>query len=222
MDNINYILFICVVVPLFLMLFLLEKKARITVGFMILGICMCLLASEINGLMLEWFHGDTYYVTTTITPIIEEVVKALPVLYFAIVFSDKRETLLSISIATGIGFAVLENLVILVGNVDSVSLLWAFIRGFSSGLMHGVCTAAVGLGISFVHKRKKLFYTGTFALLTAAIIYHATFNCLVQSDYRYAGFVLPLITYTPILVFRNQKKCRDKEDDENERKEISV
>lgn len=206
MDNINYILFICVVVPLILMLFLLEKKARVTVGFMVVGIFMCLFVSEINGLLLNLFNNDVYYVTTTITPITEEIVKALPVLYFAILFSDKPKTLISISVATGIGFAVLENLVILVGNIQHVSLFWAVIRGFSSALMHGVCTAAVGIGISFVHRKRKLFYTGTFALLTVAIIYHAIFNCLVRSPYKYAGFILPLVTYTPILIVKKRRE----------------
>lgn len=206
MDNINYILFICVVVPLILMLFLLEKKARVTVGFMVIGIFMCQFVSEINGLLLNLFHNDVYYVTTTITPITEEIIKALPVLYFAILFSDKPKTLISISIATGIGFAVLENLVILVGNIHNVSLFWAVIRGFSSALMHGVCTAAVGIGISFVHRKRKIFYTGTFALLTVAIIYHAIFNCLVQSPYKYAGFILPLVTYTPILIVKKRSE----------------
>lgn len=211
MDNINYILFICVVVPLILMLFLLEKKARVTVGFMVIGIFMCLFVSEINGLLLNLFNSDVYYVTTTITPITEEIVKALPILYFAILFSDDRKTLISISIAVGIGFAVLENLVILVGNMNNVSLFWAVIRGFSSALMHGVCTAAVGIGISFVHKKKKLFFPGTFALLSVAVIYHATFNSLVQSPYKYAGFILPLITYTPIIVAKKRKeKAYDK------------
>ena len=157
MDNINYLLFICVAVPIFLMLFVLEKKSKITVGYMLIGIFVCLFISEVNGLMLQAFNNDIYYVTTTITPITEEIIKALPVLYFAFLFSDKRETLISLSIATGIGFAILENLMIFVANVDNISLFWAAVRGFSSGLMHGLCTAAVGIGLSFVHKKRKLF-----------------------------------------------------------------
>ena len=96
MDNINYLLFICVAVPIFLMLFVLEKKSKITVGYMLIGIFVCLFISEVNGLMLQAFNNDIYYVTTTITPITEEIIKALPVLYFAFLFSDKRETLISL------------------------------------------------------------------------------------------------------------------------------
>ena len=182
------------------MLFVLEKKSKITVGYMLIGIFVCLFISEVNGLLLQTFGNDTYYVTTTITPITEEIIKALPVLYFAFLFSDKQETLISLSIATGIGFAILENLMIFVANVDNISLFWAAVRGFSSGLMHGLCTAAVGIGLSFVHKKRKLFYCGTFALLTVAITYHAIYNTLIQSDYQYVGAFLPIATYVPVLL----------------------
>lgn len=200
MDNINYLLFICVAAPILLMLFVLEKKSKITVGYMLIGIFVCLFISEVNGLLLQTLGNDTYYVTTTITPITEEIIKALPVLYFAFLFSDKQETLISLSIATGIGFAILENLMIFVANVDNISLFWAAVRGFSSGLMHGLCTAAVGIGLSFVHKKRKLFYCGTFALLTVAITYHAIYNTLIQSDYQYVGAFLPIATYVPVLL----------------------
>ena len=210
MDNINYLLFICVAVPIFLMLFVLEKKSKITVGYMLIGIFVCLFISEVNGLMLQAFNNDIYYVTTTITPITEEIIKALPVLYFAFLFSDKRETLISLSIATGIGFAILENLMIFVANVDNISLFWAAVRGFSSGLMHGLCTSAVGIGLSFVHKKRKLFYCGTFALLTVAIIYHAIYNTLIQSNYQNVGAFLPIATYVPVLLVVYGKKITRK------------
>ena len=53
MDNINYLLFICVAVPILLMLFVLEKKSKITAGYMLIGILVCLFISEINGFLLE-------------------------------------------------------------------------------------------------------------------------------------------------------------------------
>ena len=199
MENVNYILFLCVTLPLLLMLFLTDRDHRASLVFMIVGICLCLFVSELNGLLLRPFGGDLLYVTTTVTPMTEEIVKALPVLFYA----------LTISMAVGIGFAVLENLIILVGNVENVTLGWAFMRGLSSGLMHGVCTALVGMGMSLVRKRRKLFYPGTFALLSAAVIYHATFNMLVQSPYRYTGFLLPMFTYLPVLILTQRKSRRE-------------
>ncbi|SDB07355.1 PrsW family glutamic-type intramembrane protease [Eubacterium oxidoreducens] len=208
MDNIIYILFICIIVPLVLMLPLLTGRSRLYVGYMIIGICACLFAAEINGYVSNLMDRDMYYITTNITPVIEEIIKALPVLYFAFIFSDNKEKLIPISFAVGVGFAVLENMVILVQNIDSISIFWALVRGFASGVMHGICTACVGFGISYVRKRRKLFYCGTFALLALAITYHASFNTLVQSDsYKYFGFVMPMVTYVPAVLFlvKNQK-----------------
>ena len=200
MDNLIYILFICTVAPLALMLMLLKKRAKLTVGYMLIGIFVSLFVSELNTLLLSLFDGDMLYVTTTITPVTEEIVKAVPVLLFAVLFSDDREKLMTIAFAAGIGFAMFENMVILVQNIESVTVSWAVVRGFSTALMHGVCTSAVGYGMSFVRTRRKLFYCGTFALLAMASIYHGIFNMLVQSDYKYLGFVLPAVTYIPIII----------------------
>lgn len=208
MDNLIYILFICVVAPLLLMLPLLKKRSRLVMGYMIIGIVLSLLISEINGILLNIFDYNSDYVTTTITPVSEEIIKALPILFYAFVFSNNKEKLISIALATGIGFGLFENTVILVQslvqNADNVTIGWAVIRGFSTALMHGVCTMAVGYGISFVRKKKKLFYCGTFSLLMMAMIYHGIYNMFVQSDYRWLGFVLPAVTYIPIILHQYQ------------------
>ena len=201
MDNLTYIAFIALTISLALMLPLMEKKNRRLIIFMIAGICSCLFVSELNSILLNALDNEVFYVTTTITPITEEVVKMLPILYLAIVVSDDRRILIPNAFAVGVGFALLENVVILVQNVESVSILWAFVRGFGSGLVHGICTVMVGWGISYVKKRRKFFFCGTFALLSAAIIYHATYNLLVQSEYQYVGILLPLATYSPLIYF---------------------
>ena len=51
MENVIYLLFVCIVAPLVLMLALLESKSRRTVGFMIIGMFLCVFVSEINGLL---------------------------------------------------------------------------------------------------------------------------------------------------------------------------
>ena len=201
MDNLTYIAFIAMTVSLGLMLPLMEKKVRRLVIFMIVGMFSCLFVSELNHILLDAYNNDMFYVTTTITPVTEEIIKALPILYFAIVITDDRRVLIPNAFAVGVGFALLENVVILTQNVENVTILWAFVRGFGSGLVHGICTVMVGWGISYIRKRRKFFYCGTFALLSAAIIYHATYNLLVQSAYQYVGILLPLLTYIPIIYF---------------------
>ena len=201
MVNLEYVLFICIAVPLLLMLLLLKGRSKLLLGFMLIGITVCLFISEVNSLLLPILKTDTAYMTTVVTPITEELAKMIPVLFFALVFEDKRETLFMIALALGIGFGLFENTVILVQNIESVTIVWALIRGFSTALMHGICTLFVGLGISFVRKRRKLFWSGLFALLTLAAVYHGIFNML-QMENRYVGALLPIVTYLPIIFVR--------------------
>lgn len=212
MANLIYILFICVLAPLLLTLPLMKGASRRVMLYIIIGICVSLFVSEINGRILASLDNQMLFVTTTITPVTEEIVKALPVLLYAFLFSDDREKLLPLAFATGIGFALFENTVILIQSIDNVSILWAIIRGFSTALMHGICTATVGYGMGYVRKKKKLFISGTFALLALAIIYHGLFNMLVQSkNLQYVGFFMPAVTYIPLIIYlvffvRNKKQ----------------
>lgn len=212
MENMIYILFICMFVPLLLSLPLIQKASRSVMIFILIGISSALFISEVNGILLQLLGYNTLFVTTNITPATEEITKALPILVYAFVITDNRDKLLTASFAIGIGFALFENTYILVNSVENVSIEWAIIRGFSTALMHGICTAAVGYGMSFVKKKKKLFYCGTFSLLMLAIIYHGIFNMLVQSEtLKYFGFLLPASTYIPLIIvlvvsMKNKKK----------------
>ena len=208
MGTLIYILFISIFFPLLLMMLLVEEKARLPIAFMMVGIFVSVFASEVNGVLLNVLNLSKYDATITIAPISEELLKALPVLFFAIVVSDRKEKLFTASMATGIGFAILENAYYLIINYETFSFMSALVRGFGTGLMHGMCTLLVGFGISFIRKKRKLFAVGTFALLTTAVTYHSIFNMLVQSKYSIIGAFLPLVTYLPFFIWRRimQKK----------------
>ena len=66
--------------------------------------------------------------------------------------------------------------------------------------MHSACTSLVGTGIGYVHKRRKLFFCGTIALLISAIIAHGLFNMLIQSEHRWAAYAIILFMHTPQLL----------------------
>ena len=217
MENLSYIAFLCVVIAVGMMVPLMERNARRIVAFLIIGMFCCLFVSEVNTFFLDIFDRDLFYVTTTITPLTEEIVKALPVLYFALVISDDRRTLIMVSYATGVGFALLENVIVLIQNIDQVTIFWALIRGFGAGLVHGICTVMVGYGISYIRKQRKLFRVGTYALLSAATIYHAIYNLLVQSRWSYVGILLPVVTYIPaILLLRRSMYWAKRKEEKGE------
>ena len=205
MDSLIYILFVAIFIPILLMACLVEKKARHPIIFVLIGIFLSVFASEINAFLRSVLPMDTFEITIVVTPITEEILKALPILFFAVVIVPKKEALFTASMAVGIGFAVLENAYYLL-NSDSFNMIDAIVRAFGAGLMHGMCTLLVGVGISFVRKKSKLFVVGTFALLSTAITYHGIYNMLVQSDYQIIGYLLPITTYIPFVVWRIKKK----------------
>ena len=209
MDSIIYILFVAIFIPILLMALLVEKKARLPIAFMLVGIFVSVFASEVNALLANSLNMSMYDITVVVTPMTEEILKALPILYYALFMSDKKEKLFTASMATGIGFAVLENAYYLL-NYPDFTMLSAVIRAFGAGLMHGMCTLLVGVGISFVKKRSKLFAVGTFGLLSTAIVYHGIYNILIQSDYSIVGALLPIATYIPFFVWRIRVKQKNK------------
>ena len=211
MASIAYIVFICFALPFILGIPIVQNRTRLVLLFTFIGMCCCLFISEVNGLLSLAIGEDMYYITTNITPLTEELIKALPVLLFAVFVSSERQTLLTIAFMTGLGFALLENSTILVETAvtqGSVGILWALIRTLGAGLLHSLCTTSVGVGISFIRDRKKFFLCGSFALLSQAIVYHSVYNSLIQSDYKYFGAAMPMATYlvvVAVLVFLYKK-----------------
>ncbi|MBQ9515503.1 MAG: PrsW family intramembrane metalloprotease [Ruminococcus sp.] len=217
MENVSYIVFICFALPFVLGIPIVRKRTRLVLLFTFIGMCCCLFISEINGLLNKVIGQDMFYLTTNTTPLTEELIKALPILLYALFISSERQKLLTIAFMTGLGFALMENSTILVVTVvqqGSVDILWALIRTLGAGLLHSLCTTSVGVGISFIRDQKKMFLCGTFALLSQAIVYHSVYNSLIQSDYKYLGAAMPMVTYliiVIILVIVYRKKGKKKE-----------
>ena len=197
---------ICMVVPLLLLMTLLNQQSRLLLGFVLGGMVLAVCAYEINTLVCGLFQISGPELSIKAAPVIEEILKALPVLFFAILVSDDRKLVLQLAMAAGIGFAILENAFLLITYVDEVNIGWAVVRGISTSLSHGICTMIVGCGIIFVRKQKKLFYTGTFALLAAAMTLHAIFNLLIQSPYDYVALALPIVIYAVFWIVKLQGK----------------
>lgn len=196
-----YVVYICFAIPFALMLPLLEGSARRLVAFAILGASIAVSAAEINALLGSFLGLGSLDVALNVAPVLEEAMKAIPVLLYAIWGSDKRSDVLPSAMAVGIGFSVVENSYVLVSSLMSLSapitIEWALARSLSTSLMHGLCTAAVGYGIAYVKKRRKLFYAGTFALLAASATFHAAFNLFsfMPAPVSFVGLAMPILAY---------------------------
>lgn len=205
METTNLMLFVCLAAPLSMMLFIFKGRSRQILGFLFAGIFMCMLAGEINGLFLSMAESDYWFLTVNVTPIVEEVLKALPVVLIAFAFKPERQFLLESSIMVGVGFATMENACLLFGSSNVLSSWVIVSRGLGAGMMHGVSTLAVGYSMTFASARRKLSYIGTIAALSMAIIYHSIYNIMVQSDYPLLGILLPVVTFIPFMILLKSK-----------------
>ena len=203
-----YVIFLCIALPLGLMLPILERRSRRLVFFLLLGMMAALTAYEIDSILYPLSGLDAIRFSQTVPPVTEELLKALPVLVFAVFFSDDRKDILPAAMSVGIGFSILENTAILVQNLATVTLGWAALRGLSASLMHGLCTMIIGTGLPYVKKQRKLFYTGIFGLFTVSATMHALFNLLIQSDYSWLGACFPMVLYVLFYVVRRTGRIR--------------
>jgi len=214
-------LFISIFVPLSFMLILFDKKTRKNFLFIIIGTYMCVLCGSINGYIKEKTNEDLFYLATTVTPVIEEFIKALPILFYAFFITDGKKRVVTASSALGLGFALLENIFVISSQGTAPSIGWALARSFGAGLMHCSCGVIVGYGMIYIRKSRKFFISNIFAMLTVAIIYHGIFNALSGTGVFLLGPLLSLVVFVSLIfIYIKEKAKKEKEDTENEK--ISV
>lgn len=207
MEYLNLYISIALMAPLLMMLIVLRGKARRILGFAVAGIYVCLLSGEVNALILNTFCLSNEYFTENVSPIVEEVLKAIPIFVYVFVFKPDRQFNIECAIAIGVGFALMENVITLIDYADDINLVLVLFRGFGAGMMHGMSTLIIGLGADIVIRKKRLIVPGTLAALATASIYHSIYNTIIQSQFQYFGILLPLLTFLPLLIIlRKQLK----------------
>lgn len=206
MEDIVVSLFICLIIPIGMSLLVLKDRSRVLMIFFLSGLFMCLFAGQINGLILATTKLDQFTLSITITPVVEEILKSIPILVFAFIIKPQRQFIMECALMVGIGFSVLENGYILFTNAEDITLLWALHRGFGAAMLHAATSFIVGYGISFFSLRKKTFVTGTYAMLLLAMVIHAIYNMFVQSsNLVYCGIILPSVLFIPLVIYISKR-----------------
>ena len=193
----NYIenVYICLVAPLLISVFCLRSSRRRTMLFLLGGMTACLLSSYITTFLALTENVDTLVASLEIAPMVEEIMKFFPVLFYLLVFEPKKETAAGGAMMIAVGFATFENVCYLTVN-GAARLLHLLIRGFGTGAMHVVCGTLLAVGLLQLWDRLYLRVAGTFGLLSVAITYHATYNILVSQTgiIAWVGYLIPLLT----------------------------
>lgn len=189
--------FICMVSPLLIAALCMGKRHVKFFLCCLVGMGACLLSAYINSFLAALYGAYTLSTTAEIAPVVEEVMKLLPLLFYLLVFEPKTESIKNAAIIVALAFATFENVCYLIQN-GAGHFSFIFFRGIGTGAMHVICGAIVGGGLAFVWQRTWLKIAGTCGLLGAAITLHAIYNLLIAygGAVQYIAYILPVLILT--------------------------
>lgn len=187
--------FVCIAGPLLLATFFMGKKYYGVFFFCIAGMGACLLSAYVNTFFAKLYNADFINATTQIAPVVEEIIKLLPLLFYLLIFEPKPKKINIAVLIVAVSFATFENICYLIEN-GAAQLSFILVRGFGTGAMHIVCGAIASYSLVYVWQHSWLKVAGTFGLLGAAIIFHAIYNLLIAHGglTQYIAYSLPVLT----------------------------
>jgi len=132
----------------------------------------------------------------TISPIVEEFFKALPLLILAIYGSRQQDRdIFLYAMASGIGFSIIET-----GLLPTQDPAVILLHSFSTALMHGCTCGIIGYGIVIAgHFDRRAFPALILGFFTLAVTIHAIYNTLGSAYFGLAGICVDLIF--PVFLF---------------------
>lgn len=189
-----YVIAVCI--PLLFLIFLSrDRRARYLLSFFCWGVFSVALAFILN----EWFSlssAESGRVSFSVAPIVEEALKALPLLLF---FRKRapRNLVVFCAFAAGIGFSIVETVYYFasVSPVTSSQLFPVLIRTVTTCLMHGMTTAVLGVGIAATLGYAFLRAPMLMGLLAVSATLHSLFNVLLGTRLAIVALAMPAVLY---------------------------
>ena len=140
-------IFLCLALPLILSLFFMKGRVRRYALFLTVGMAVCLLSAYVSSFFMGQYGVDGTVAAIEITPVCEEVMKLLPLLFFYLIFEPEPKEMPAAAIAIAVGFATFENVCYLTEN-GAANFNFLLIRGISAGALHILCGVLSGFGVS--------------------------------------------------------------------------
>ena len=187
-------IFACLTIPLALCILFVGGRTRRFMLFVITGMSVCLLSAYVNSFFMGYYGVSATVAIVEITPVCEEVMKLLPLLFYVLIFEPRVRDIPEAAIALAAGFATFGNVCYLTEN-GAENLMFLLIRGLSAGALHILCGILVGFGLTCVFRRRWLAFTGTVGLLGTCIVFHAIYNLLISGagGWQNAGYLFPSV-----------------------------
>ncbi len=203
----NYIenIYICIAAPIIIAVLCTRDNRKMSMLFVLGGMTACLLSSYISTFVASVLGLDLQEASISISPVVEEIMKLLPILFYLLVFEPPAGKAAGCTLMVAVGFATFENICYLTEN-GAASVVNLIIRGFGTGTMHVLCGVFIAIGMVKLWDKIWLRVGGSIGLLALAIDYHAVFNLLVSQGGKiaYFGLVVPILSTIAWLVFRDR------------------
>ncbi len=195
-------IYICLGAPLLIATLCMRGRGRRMMLFLLGGMTVCLLSSYISTFLAVVLGSDLLSASLEISPLTEEIMKFLPILFYLLVFEPGRGEVADGVLMTAVGFANFENACYLISN-GAGDIMHLMIRGFGTGAMHVVCGFIIAAGLLYLWDRLWIRVAGTIGLISVAITYHGIYNILVSQTGVAAmiGYLIPLLTVALSLIF---------------------
>ena len=98
-------IYLCLALPLILSLFFIRGRSRRYALFLVIGMTVCLLSAYVSSFFMGYYGADGTTAAIEITPVCEEGMKLLPLLFFYLIFEPAPQELPAAAIALAAGFA---------------------------------------------------------------------------------------------------------------------
>ena len=193
-------IFLCIAIPLATCLLFIRGEVRHFIAAFLLGMGMCLISAYISGylsLVTNMGNNDT---AIFLSPVVEEILKLFPLLFFLVVFEPKDRVLTTLAIAIGAGFATFENCCYIL-TVGAESLPYIMIRGLAVGIMHIESILALSVWLIMAKRLKALSFPAVLGGLALSMIFHAIYNLLVSKPGITSAIAYTLPPLTAALLY---------------------
>ena len=102
-------IFICMVSPLLVAALCMGRRQLRFFLFCIAGMGVCLLSAYINTFLAAVCQADALAATAEIAPVVEEMMKLLPLMFYLLVFEPEGDKIKAAAITVALTFATFEN-----------------------------------------------------------------------------------------------------------------
>jgi len=203
---VEYALMLLPVLLLLLAFYLLDSfrlvKVRMVAILLAAGIFAAAAAYVLNGVLSRWLDTGPGGYSRYIAPLLEELLKALPLFYLI----RRKKIGLAVDAAicgfsSGAGFALAENLYYLAVTPHPGLAFWT-LRGFGTAIMHSGATSLLAAATTLALNREKNGAAGSLTGLLLAYLIHSAFNHFYINPVHQTILILILVPAGLILMFR--------------------